>query len=477
MFHYLKALLGILFCSNPKPTNQISHPVTTVFTLESLWNNFESRTWEYRFLKDGPNHFDLRLLNWIGSMDRSGYTREKCLRFLIANFISGDENRILLRLADWVPKVQVLARWWILGNFGSLPIESIYANQALILFLGGKPHLREDPGLIEITSNLLERTRSIDLQNFEKFSNKFRRFLYTLSLSGDGYLRKWILNDSDPFNRLLLLNWVEIVDLSENEIQKIKKEKLLIVRHKFYLKLFNSNIKPTKGDLQNLVLDRNQSLRGFARFHLQKLYQEDAYEIYQSRHDEKFYYIADYGRKEDSEHFLEGIRVGSESTKYNCLKALVSSAPERILELDLRPLIFKSGKYQSILIEVLPKFLPVEGIEALRPAFEASSQNGILSYLWMLKRKSFWVFIDEALDVLISNPCAFKISNRIINKICESKSVYERISERIRARINNKINKLREGPPNQYGEFPKLLEFILKTATPENGTPKKISGI
>jgi hypothetical protein len=95
----------------------------------------------------------------------------------------------------------------------------------------------------------------------------------------------------------------------------------------------------------------------------------------------------------------------------------------------------------------------------------------------MLKRKSFWVFIDEALDVLISNPCALKISNRIINEICESKSVYERISERIRARINNKINKLREGPPNQYGEFPKLLEFILKTATPENGTPKKISGI
>ena len=465
MFHYLKTLLKRLFFSDPKPSDKISPPVTTVFTLESLWNNFESRTWEYKYLREGPTHFDPRLLNWIGSMDRSGYTREKCLRFLIANFISGDENRILLRLADWVPKVQALARSWILSNFRSLPIESIYANQDLVLFLLDKERLREDPGLLEIKRNLQERMRSLDLQKFQRFTNKFRRSLCSISHSGDRVLRKWILDDPDPFNRLLLLNWFEIGDLSENELQKLKNDKSLMVKRKIYLNIFTSNIKPTKDEIHSLALDRNPSLRELARFYLHKLYQEDAYGIYQSRHDEKFYYIADYGRKEDSGHFLEGIRVGSKSTKYNCFKALVSSVPERILELDLKPLIIQNGKYRSILTEVLPRLLPIERIQALRPAFEASSQNGILSYLWTLNRKSFWFFLDEAIDAIISNRVSLKDSRLIIEKIYKNRSVYEPIHNETRERINNKIIRLRSFYPNKYEIFTKHIEFILSSAT------------
>ena len=104
-------------------------------TIDSLWNDFEKRTWHHEHFRSILRHKDPHLLNWIGSVDYSGYIREECLRYLISNYMPGDENRILLRLADWVPQIQELARNWTIQNFKNLSCEAIEKNQRLVLYL------------------------------------------------------------------------------------------------------------------------------------------------------------------------------------------------------------------------------------------------------------------------------------------------------------------------------------------------------
>src|SRR5690606_17145411 len=111
-------------------------------TFESLCHDYDRRTWHYAYAKPTLSKTNPRLLNWIGSIDRSGYTREKCLQALIANSEPGDENRILLRLSDWVSQVQQLARDWTLTNFHALPFDAIISNQQLILYLSRKTRLQ-----------------------------------------------------------------------------------------------------------------------------------------------------------------------------------------------------------------------------------------------------------------------------------------------------------------------------------------------
>ena len=149
MFRRLKALLAQMHGSSTQiPPESIGTSSAAVpeprqeravsleeFTLESLWDDYERRTWYYDNARATLEKSNPRLLNWIGSIDYSGYTREKSLRALIASAEVGDENRILLRLEDWVPQVQRLARGWVLAHFRSLPLDSISSNQRLILYL------------------------------------------------------------------------------------------------------------------------------------------------------------------------------------------------------------------------------------------------------------------------------------------------------------------------------------------------------
>jgi hypothetical protein len=144
MFNWLKRF-------KRTPTTAASHTTGIVagvqFTIESLWNDFELRTYDYAYLSPKWESTNPRLLNWIGSVDRSGYTREKCLNYLITHFTAGDENRILLRLSDWVPNIQESARNWILANFDSLPFDSIRANSLLILYLSRRQKLQTDTAI------------------------------------------------------------------------------------------------------------------------------------------------------------------------------------------------------------------------------------------------------------------------------------------------------------------------------------------
>jgi hypothetical protein len=438
-------------------------PSTEEFTVESLWDDYEKRTWHYASAQQTLGRTDPRLLNWIGSIDQSGYTREKCLRQLIANREAGDENRILLRLADWVPQVQTIARDWTLEHFGSLSLEAISANQSLLLYLSRKERLQGDSALAEITRDLLDRTRSMDRAQFFSFTAMFRRFLFSLSLKEDGHLRPWTLDDPEPFNRLLLLNEFYFTRISQDEMHRLAVDKSVFVRRRFFRSQLEAGIKPSENGLLALALDPNRSLRQLGQFYLKDIYGEDAYAIYRTKDREEFFYIADYGRKEDSDLFVEGVRTGSRSTQYNCLRALASNAPERLEELDLADLIAQNRRFRAVLLPVLSRVMSLASILALRPAFEASSPYGTVSFLRVLERKSFWTFVDEGLGVLLTDPPT-AMRHSIVRTIQGKVEIYESLSTELRESISAKISKLCHDPRKRNESLASLLEFTIKTA-------------
>jgi hypothetical protein len=443
---------------------ELYSPNIKELSFEVLWDDYEKRTWHYGTAPQTLSLTDQRLLNWIGSIDHSGYTREKCLRALITNYLPGDENRILLRLADWVPQIQDLARDWTIAQFRSLPPESIYALQGLLLYLSRKDLLQNDAGLQEITRELLERTRSMTAPEFFRFNALFRKFLFSRSLAEDGQLRQWILDDPYPFNRLLLISKVSLSALTKREIERYKTDKSVFVRRRFFYAQLDAGITPPKEHLIAFALDSSRSLRQLGQFYLKELYGEDAYAIYRAKGGAELYFIADYRRKEDSDLFLHGIRSGSRSIQYNCLRALMSVAQERLAELDLAALISQNQRIRSTLLPILPQIMSLDEILALRAIFDANSAREALSFLNLLEKKSFWAFVDEGLDFLMrDSPLAIK--QFMVQTIQSKIQICESLPANRRASIIDKITKLHSDPKKRDEHLLQMLEFMIKTAS------------
>lgn len=118
-----------------------------------------------------------------------------------------------------------------------------------------------------------------------------------------------------------------------------------------------------------MVFDRNRSLRERGQFYLTEFYQENAYSLYQQNDGEEFYNITDYARKEDASQFLEGARFGSRATQFNCLRALATSAPERLAELDLASLIAQNRRFRAVILPALLSALTLNAILELRTVY------------------------------------------------------------------------------------------------------------
>lgn len=463
MFRRLKELLaGTHGTISPVP-HQGCTPSTEEFSIESLWDDYERKTWHYDHAKATLGKSNPRLLNWIGSIDYSGYTREKSLRALIASAEPGDENRILLRLQDWVPQVQLLARDWVLAHFRSLPVDAICANQRLILYLSRKDRIQDDAGLHEIKRDLLARTRGMTAAQFFGLTAMFRRFLFSLSFEDDEHLRPWILDDPEPFNRLLLLSEVEFSEITSDEKVHLQADKSVFVRRRLFQTQLDAGITPERDELISLALDPNRSLRERGQYYLKSIYGEDCYSIYRAKKGEAFYFIADYARPEDAEHFLVGIRSGSRPTQQACMRALASGAPDRLMELDIASLIFQNRRFRTILVALLPRLLSIDEILALRSAFERSSPLGTASFLRVLEKKSFWNFVDEGLSLLISDP-ETALRQSIISAIQRRVAIYESLPSNLRDSISKKIIRLRDQGQAQDQGVANLLEFTIKTA-------------
>ena len=432
------------------------------FTIDSLWNNFEKRTWHYDHFKSVLKRRDPHLLNWIGSVDYDGYIRDKCLRYLISNFMPGDENRILLRLADWVPQVQTIARKWTIQNFKTLPFEAIEKNQRLILYLSRKEKLKSDAALQEINTVLLAKAQLITKKEVFALSPMFRRYLFTLSLDGDQAMRGWILEDKEPFNRLLLLNHLTCGQHSSEELTKLKQDKSVFVRRRYIFYQIDQGIQPSKDELTTFALDRNRVLREVGRFYLEKFYDVNSYAMYKNLKGDDFYYIADLAKREDVNHFAEGLSLANRHIRLICLRALAAADDTRLKDLDLASLIAENRKTREVICSILPRILSVDEIMELREAFERSSPSGTVSFLRALERKSFWDFVDIALNYLLSDSEA-SVRNYINNAIRLKVNLYEKLPGATRDSINKKLQALKRVNPNRTHYVVSQLEFYMRT--------------
>lgn len=257
-----------------------------------LKHNFDKRTWGFERYQEKLGESNPRLLNWIGSIDYSGYVREKCLKYLINNYQPGDENRILLRLEDWVEEIWVISFQWTTNNFHLLTLEQVNDNHRLILYLAGKERLQVEEAVKVINACLIIKLNYINNKRFEALNSNFRKYLYLLT-SPDNQIRSYLIKDKDPINRLLLLKF-EPHQLTQLEIEALKQDKCALIKKRFVYYRLKHNIKISKAELIKLALDKNKSVREIAAYYLSKFYKIDVYQLYKQKSDRQFYYIADF---------------------------------------------------------------------------------------------------------------------------------------------------------------------------------------
>jgi hypothetical protein len=440
----------------------ISGPEMELLTIPALWNNFDKRTWHYERLKPIMEQSDPRLLNWIGSIDYSGHTRERCLKYLISNFVPGDENRILLRLTDWVPQVRNLAREWILNNFEALPFDAILQNDQLLLYLSRKEQLASDSALHLINAVLLAKAGSLGKKDFLNLNPPFRRYLFILSLDNDQSFRKWLLEDKDPFNRLLLLHHPACQELTSEEAAALKNDKSVYIRRRYVYLQIEKGIQPSQQVLTEFVFDRNPGLREMGRFYLNKYYGVDAYELYKAKQNDDFYYIADFAKKEDIAHFINGLRSDKRKIRLICLKALSVADPQELKNLDYQALLLENRKSRDILNRHLPQLLSLEELFALRDTFDGTSSNGIIHYLNLIARKSYWQFVDAALFELLANPTD-SLFNYVDGVILNKSYIYVNVPDALRQSILDKLSLLKSEHSQRARAIIKLLELLITT--------------
>lgn len=443
---------GSSTCCDPAPV-----------TIRELWNDFDRRGSQFDAYRKSLHRTDPRLLNWIGSIDCSGYIRERSLRDLISHYVPGDENRILLRLSDWVPQVQSLARDWVLAHFSELGFAAICENARLLLFLTRKQRLQGDPALGLIQDVLLAKVRNGGGAALFALPAALRKHLFRLSLAGDGTLRQHILDDPEPFNRLLILDPALGVELSDEERRRIRTDRSVFVKRQYLYHQFVYGPRPTREELQALAFDPNGGLRDIARFYLRRDHGVDAYSLYKASEGDSFYYIADFANEQDTGIFLQGIRSGRKRVRLLCLRALCSADPGRLRELPLQELIQESRHTRRILLQYLPEVLKIEELHALETVLIDSSPNGAVSYLNLVYRKSYWQFVDTALRILADNPSEAALGF-ICQVIATRASVAERLRPVLRVEITQKIDLLKGNSDGRIRRACETVEFALRFA-------------
>ena len=290
----------------------------------------------------------------------------------------------------------------------------------------------------------------------------FRRFLFQLSLDGNQALRSWLLEDPEPFNRLLLLGHSENAPTPSEHLHLLL-DKSVFVRLRYFHWRLRQKIQPAEDELIVLATDKNRSLRDIGRFYLQKIYGIDAYELYKHRTGDDFYFIADYRRTEDVNHFIKGLHSQSKKVREMCLSALAATDPNRLKDLNLASLIQGNRHTRAIVCHCMPRIFSVAELGLFRDAFESSSPDGPVTYLAVLEKMSFWAFLDSALDYLISGASPAMVAF-IRNTVNKKTQIFERLPQETRDRIDEKLNCLKQRPANYPINDLELLEFIARRA-------------
>lgn len=435
-------------------------PTTLGYSLEALWNHFDLRTNDFRWLSANRSETNARLLNWIGSVDSSGWIRESCVRELIQNYVPGDENRILLRLADWVPAIRAIARDWILREFHRLPFPVVKDNQKLLLYLLRRESIpRDEAGLVEIVSNLLARADELTKEEFFGLTPRFRRALFVLSLERSGSLRRWIPLDPEPFTRRLLLTHSAVGPLSPEERAAFTNDRAPAIRRAYLSLMISREGKVSREELTALSLDPNRRMRYLAAFYLHSLHGVDVHALYRQQTGARAYYLADFAKAEDADIFVQGALHGDRRTQLNCVRALAASCEARLLELDLKSLILSNRDLRAVILPRLPALLEVAQVIALWNSLPAGSSGVALGVLGALEKKSYWHFAEVAVDRMLDNPSGGE-RTELIALLQRRAAIPDFPKTLDRPQLLDKIEGLRTKDPSLSSR----LAFFLRTA-------------
>lgn len=426
-------------------------------SIDSLTKDFDKRSSSYGLYQ----HVEIedRHMAWIGSINYSGYTREDSLRWLIDNYVPGDENRILLRLCDWVPQIQKIAQKWTLNNFTRLSLEEIRNNTRLILYLSRKEMLKDDAAFVLICNDLMSRAEKLTQDEFFGFPANFRKFLCYLCMNSISQIREWIFEDPEPSNRKILLEDFESLTTVDHERLKIDKSN--IIRRHYIRALIDHEQKPDREDLLRFVFEETAGMRSFGRFHLKYFYDEDAYEIYKQATDDKCFYLADFAKEEDLAIFKEGAKHPDKKIQLISLKALCKINPTHLLEQDYKQLLRKGRAIRGIICEHLAYMISEEELLSLKDLFFHEMNNGLQIYLNIIDRKSYWAFVELVLNELIKNP-----TEELIRHISYSNRfrtvVHNPLSSKRREAISNQLDVLEQSSHKDVLNIVKFFRFDIK---------------
>ncbi len=428
------------------------------YSFESLRENFENRTYDYDCLsKLTTGYDDLRLINWIGSMSYSGYTREKCLHFLISDFSDGDESPIFLRLSDWVKPVREAACSWVIDNFSGFSAERVFRNQRILLFLSRKEQLTDNRAMLKLIRLLLDAVARFTHEEFLSLSLQFRKFVLKQSIEGDGLLRERIVVDPDPSVRRLLLK--SSLNLNEEEKSTFRNDKSVSLRRLFYSQQISRGEQPERDELIILALDRNRGIRQFAQFYLRQFYEEfDSYEFYKSRSGDQFYFITDYAKDADVEHFIRGVESGSAKVRENSIRALVINDSKLLQRVDIPKLLLDNMRIRTIVYEYMPTLFSVDEIIGMRYCF-TDKPKGVIILLGIIERISFWNFVNCALAEILSDPNE-ELCQYVTILISRKKSLFEPLTDELKKSICDSLHSCSHR--SLMSESAAVLEFIMR---------------
>lgn len=447
---------------------QVVMPEPPDSDLDDLKNNFQKRTSGFEFYRKKLSPENIRLLYWIGSIDYSGYIRETSLKYLTEHYLPGDENRILLRLEDWVVPVRNMAQEWTQKYFPTLTLMQLNENYQLLLYLSRKEKLRQN-GTLEFTEAcLIEKLRDIDQRQFADLHPRFRRYLYQLSLCKLPKLRQWICFDKEPFNRLELFNFYRFDELTSEERSYLQRDRSVFVRRTLLNLQLRNNIVPSEDELKSACFDKNAGIRELARFCLSKYYHLDAYQLYKQQCNEAACYLADYAEKEDMGYFLEGIGSENSDIKYLCLKAICKIDYRYLSQLPIKELLADKKKIRQTVCLYLPKIFTIEQIMALKDDFIHIHPNGIQIFLNVIFHKSFWYFLDSSLSLLVNNASTQHIQS-VCQKFYQKSYIYERLSDILRHSITEKLHALDQHKNYYISELVRQIRFMLACSQTDNG--------
>ena len=432
------------------------------FSFEDLKYNFYQRSYNFDLYRAKLSKTNPRLLYWIGSIDYDGYVREKSLKYLIDYYQPGDENRILLRLEDWVKEIRKLAAEWTKNNFGQLSIEQINENYRLILYLVIKQRWYIHSVIRVIEDCLINKLKQIKFKDFNSLNSNFRKYLYNLALPDNHNIRQFLVQDKNPINRLLLLKWFKYHELTLVEKTALQEDKCALIKKKFIYYRLKHNIQPEKSELTRLILDKNKSVRELAGFYLKKYYSIDSYELYKKRSDRLFYYIADFTKKEDTNYFLAGMQLTDKHIKLLCFKALCNIEPELVKQFDLRKLVLENNKFRQLIKKHVLPILSLAELQEFRSILFIQPQ-GKLIYLNLLYKRSYWDFVEQALDLIIDCP-AVEIINLIEKLLGNNIHVYQTVSDIKKEVLVAKINQAEALEENRLYDLCQKIKLVIKNA-------------